>query len=373
MQLRAQNATEDEKQTFFTAQLADMVKVCSLDSLFNASYTILLIICCFVLSFCLSQPAPALLQALLSLPLNKDEIAKQEKVLLFMTDLLKESIAIPSLSVLVALSPSLQQKAEELSEQTSDEEEDEALTRLSLSAAAFSQAAEAWAKKHPDQGSAQHGEETKEEEEKEKMKKAVEESTNTIRKHADTIARLQEELRKKEEELTNARRMLNPNEVTQPPLKPFPPGEEGEWSKTPIAPDRKCVCSGLAVTPTHSLAVLSEWARKGCILSVAFSPPPFTRPWTLRTLAMRTNFTPCPLGSIAIGNGFCVFAGHADFKKRSQDDNRLIPTSIRIFFSSSSSPGGEWKWNTIFNDSENECKSDRAFFAGDIFFVIGKG
>lgn len=86
-----------------------------------------------------------------SLPVKKDLIAKQEKTLLFLTDLLKAQVNVRNLPPLVSFSTALQTRAEELSETATDEEEESALTRLGSAAAVFSSFATQWLRKHPSQ------------------------------------------------------------------------------------------------------------------------------------------------------------------------------------------------------------------------------
>lgn len=70
-----------------------------------------------------------------SLPLTKEEVAKQEKVLCFLTELLKYKIDIPNLPLLLSLSVSLQKKAAKSSEKTQEEDEESLINRVGISAA----------------------------------------------------------------------------------------------------------------------------------------------------------------------------------------------------------------------------------------------
>lgn len=134
-------------------------------------------------------------------------------------------------------------------------------------------------------------------------------------------------------------------------LRPFPNGEE--WHKTQIATDRKCSCLGLALTLTHAVAGISDKAngKDNFYYSkahIAFSSSPSTRPLTLNTRAKVSDFSVSwDENCIAVGNDFCVVAGTAEY-------NKGWPTSLHIFFSSSSSLQREWKERTIFADPENE-------------------
>lgn len=114
-------------------------------------------------------------------------------------------------------------------------------------------------------------------------------------------------------------------------LKPFFSGETGGWWKTHILRERECQCCGLAATPTHIVVVLGEKSKEENSIAyfnthVAFSSAPSNGHWTLNTIEREKDSFP-GRNAIAVGNGFCVIAGHEDNK------------SVRVFISPSSFTG----------------------------------
>lgn len=118
----------------------------------------------------------------------------QERLLSFLTELLKEQIDIPKVPVLISSATALQSKVEELSEKTTDEEELDVLDRFAVTVASFCHTAQLWVRRHTPPPSLPV-------EEERKMKKATEEKDRTIKKLYDEYMKQGEELRRKEEQL----------------------------------------------------------------------------------------------------------------------------------------------------------------------------
>lgn len=152
----------------------------------------------------------------------------------------------------------------------------------------------------------------------------------------------------------------------------YVPSVENGWQKTVIASDRPSGCFGLALASPHAVAVLKEKTKNEnhtqyFHIHIAFSSTPSTGPWRLNTIARDTDFKPCERDGVAVGNDFCVVAGASTFRRF------IGSTAMRVYFFPVASLEGEWHQKDLFTTFKDECRCSRVVFAGEYFFVLGKG